>query len=355
MTTDNVRLPPHPSLPLSRHRRGRDRLRSACLPVLLTVNQLIEFLHIQSTAQLGWLLRATDKNNGPYGTFTIPKRDGSARTICAPRATLRMVQRRILDNILAPVAIHKAAHGFVRGRSTVSNARAHVGANLIIKFDLENFFPTVNYRRVVGMFASLGYPAGQCKFSSTPTSTWVSGTLARLCCYTEDERKWGSGYTPQGAPTSPMITNILCRRMDTRLTGLAKSFAGVYTRYADDMTFSFRGDEPSIGKFRWWVTQICDQEGFKIKDSKFRVVRRSQRQTVTGLVVNDVVRIPREDRRRIRAILHNCQRHGLESQLRGNDGLLQWLLGMASYIHMVYRREGRRLIRQVQALRNLAD
>ncbi len=174
--------------------------------------------------------------------------------------------------------------------------------------------------------------------------------LARLCCYTPNPRSWTDAVLPQGAPTSPAISNLVCRRLDARLDGLAGRNQGVYTRYADDLTFSFKEASVDLGRFRWWVDQICHQEGFFINHRKFRVIRASQRQVVTGIVVNDTLRVPREERRRFRAILHNCQTHGLASQSRGHPRFASYLRGFASYIHMVHPEEGQELLRQVEDL-----
>src|SRR5207248_1706229 len=157
------------------------------------------------------------------------------------------------------------------------------------------------------------------------------------------------------AATSPALSNLVCRRLDARLDGLAKRTGGVYTRYADDLTFSLRKADVNLGRFRWWVDQICHQEGFHINHRKFRVVRASQRQMVTGIVVNDALRIPREDRRRFRAILHNCKVHGVESQARGRANFPGWLRGFASYIHMVHPEEGEKLLAQVAELLGVED
>src|SRR5439155_23310274 len=122
------------------------------------------------------------------------------------------------------------------------------------------------------------------------------------------------------------------------------------TRYADDLTFSFPSGEVDLGRFRWWVDQVCQQEGFVVHQSKFRVIRASQRQVVTGIVVNDVLRVPRDERRRFRAILHNCRTHGVESQARKHPRFTSYLRGFASYVHMVHPEEGEELLRQIDAL-----
>ena len=309
-----------------------------------------ELLEVKSERQLGFFLVASDHGNGPYTRFTIPKRGGEARVICAPKPQLLYVQRRILRKILEKVPPHPAAHGFVPGRSTVTNAQPHVGAEIIVKFDLTDFFPTVHYYRVMGLFASLGYAVGEARFSNDDDARDVAPVLARLCVYTEYPRRFGAGVLPQGAPTSPAVSNLICRNLDARLEGLAKNVGATYTRYADDLTFSFRDTSVDLGRFRWWVDQICHQEGFLVNQKKFRAIRKSQRQSVTGVVVNDVLRVPRKERRRFRAMLHNCRVHGVASQARGNTAFADYLRGFASYIHMIHPDEGAALLREVEEI-----
>jgi retron-type reverse transcriptase len=336
--------------PLARHRQGRRVLQEHGLPVVANLAGLRKLLGIRSTRQLGYLLLASDKEDGPYTRFTIPKRGDGERLICAPKKQLRWVQRQILAQILAKVPAHPNAHGFVPGRSTVTNAEKHQGATLLLKFDLTDFFPTIHYHRVMGLFASLGYYVGDGRFGTDDGSKRVAPTLARLCCYAPTPEAWEGVVLPQGAPTSPAISNLVCRRLDARLTGLARRNQGVYTRYADDLTFSFQEASVDLGRFRWWVDQVCHQEGFLVNQAKFRVIRASQRQLVTGIVVNDELRIPREERRRFRAVLHNCRAHGLASQARGRADLGAYLRGFASYVHMVHPEEGAELLRQVEEL-----
>jgi len=133
---------------------------------------------------------------------------------------------------------------------------------------------------------------------------------------------------PQGAPTSPAITNLICRRMDARLSALAKKVGATYTRYADDLTFSFQkdpGEALKLGRFFWWIDQICQQEGFTENTKKRRVFRKSAQQRVTGIVVNEHLAVPRAQRRRFRAILSNVKKNGLEAEARGKDDLEAWL------------------------------
>jgi hypothetical protein len=143
----------------------------------------------------------------------------------------------------------------------------------------------------------------------------------------------------------------LCRRLDGRLSGLAETYQAGYTRYADDLSFSFQTEpQGGLGRFFWWVEQVLQQEGFVENASKRRVLRHSQQQRITGIVVNDGLSIPREARRRFRAILANCRKHGLASQARGRKDFRAYLLGFASYVRMVQPALGRKLIEEVREI-----
>jgi retron-type reverse transcriptase len=292
--------------------------------------------------------------------FEIAKARGGTRRIAAPRARLRAIQRKLLDEILANVPVHDACHGFVTGRSTLTNALPHVGAAVVIKLDLKDFFPSVHYRRVRGLFQWLGYSAE------------VSGVLAGLTTYrptlASGAVAW-PGVLPQGAPTSPAIANLTCRRLDERLSKLAARFAGRYTRYADDLTFSFAGSSPapSLGRLLWWIDGICQQEGFIERTDKRRILRAGAQQRVTGLVVNRKANVPRSERRKFRAMLHNCARRGVASEARAffaarpgtrHDEVgdfLAYLAGFAAYLHMIDPALGKRCLAEVARLEDQRD
>jgi hypothetical protein len=291
---------------------------------------------------LAALMRPGTAAGSGYVEFEIPKAKGGTRRISAPRARLRKVQRILLEQILDRVPVHDACHGFVAGRSTVTNARPHERAAIVVKLDLKDFFPTVHYRRVQGLFEQLGYNAE------------VAGTLAGLTTHRPKlpggEVVW-PGMLPQGAPTSPALANLTCRRLDRRLDRLAAKYGAVYTRYADDLTFSF-AEAPAVrlGRFLWWVDGICQQEGFTERADKRRVLRAKHQQRVTGLVVNARTNVPRADRRRFRAILHNCAKHGVASQAQGQGDFEAYLAGYAAYVHMVDPVLGRRYLDEVARL-----
>ena len=260
-----------------------------------------------------------------YHRYDLPKPGGGARCISAPKADLKAAQSRVLDLVLRPLPVHGAAHGFVAGRDIFTNAAAHAGRPVVVNLDLRDFFGSIQFPRVRGVFKSLGY-SGQ-----------ASTVLALLC--TEPPRvraelpdgrvvfaAVGDRRLPQGAPTSPAVTNRLCRRLDRRLTGHAAALGFAYTRYADDLTFSSDDPAANVGRLLGGVRRIVAGESLDEQPAKTRVMRPGDRQEVTGLTVNAVAdaggdappaRLPRDERRRLRATLHNAARHGLASQNRG--------------------------------------
>jgi hypothetical protein len=288
------------------------------------------------------LMRPGAAAGAPYVEFSIPKARGGERVISAPRAPLKRAQRAILAQILARLPVHDACHGFVAGRSTVTNAAPHQRAAVVIKMDLHDFFPSIHFRRVAGLFRTIGYGAE------------VANLLAALTTHRpvlEDGTAVWPGALPQGAPTSPAIANLVARRLDARLSGLAQRVGAAYTRYADDLTFSFAAEpEIPLGRLCWWIDGICQHEGFVEHAAKRRILRRGNQQQVTGIVVNSGLFVPREARRRFRAILANCRRHGIASQARGREDFADYLRGFAAYVHMVQPELGAKLIDEVNQL-----
>lgn len=287
-----------------------------------------------------------------YRRFTIPKKTGGERTISAPMPRLKRAQYWVLDALLARAPLHEAAHGFVPGRSIVTNAAAHVGRDVVVNLDLKDFFPTLDYRRIKGKFRGLGY--------AEPVAT----VLALICTEPDvdaveidGQRLYaarGPRRLPQGAPTSPALTNLVCTRLDARLAGLAASLGFAYTRYADDLTFSASGEAAGkVGPLLKYVHAIVAAEGFTVHPDKTRVMRRGRHQEVTGLTVNERVAVPRETLRRFRALLHGIERHGPAGRRwgKGGDGtVLQAALGFARFVRMVTPEAGAPLVAQARAL-----
>jgi hypothetical protein len=319
------------------------------LPPLDNAQQLAEALGL-TVAQLRWLAYHREAATRiHYRRFTIPKRNGKERPIWAPLPKLKAAQRWILHGIVEKLLVHGAAHGFLPGRSILTNAAVHTGARVVVKMDIEAFFPTVTLRRVKGVFRKAGY------------REQVATLLALLC--TEAPREivpldgkdyyvaLGPRCLPQGAPTSPALTNTLCLRLDQRLTGLAHKLGWCYTRYADDLTFSLSAAHkgpPNLGKLLGVVRRIVEEEGFTINPEKTRVARKGGRQTVTGLVVNGSARprVSRKLRRQLRAAVHNLK---LGKPLR-EDETVERLAGYAAYVHMTDPMLGQRYLTALQPL-----
>jgi retron-type reverse transcriptase len=223
----------------------------------------------------------------------------------------------------------------VPGRSTLTNALHHAGKDVVINVDLEAFFPSIRFGRVRAFFRRLGYSGA------------VATLLALLC--TECPRKkviydnvayfvaTGPRSLPQGACTSPAISNQIARKLDRRLIALMTKLDFSYTRYADDLTFSaLPGQREKVPYLLARVRHICDDEGFQLNPKKTRVQRPESRQSVTGLVVNVTPAVPRDIVRRIRAILHRAKSEGLEAQNRDrHPNFRGWLEGTIAYIAMV--------------------
>ena len=280
-----------------------------------------------------------------YKRFLMPKKAGGHRLISAPMPRLKAAQHWILENVLNIIPIHSAAHGFVIQRSIVSNAAPHVGAELVINLDLKDFFPTVSYKRVKGLFRTLGY------------SEQIATILGLICSEPETEQVQLDGETyyvatsdrhlPQGAPTSPALTNILCYRFDRRIQGIANKLGFKYTRYADDLSFSHaKGDEKAYLKLMWQVRKVITEEGFNLHPDKIRVMRKGARQEVTGLVVNDKVNINRKSLRNFRALIFQIEKDGIQDKTwLGKKGMtmLAAIEGYVNFINMVDQSKGKEL------------
>ncbi len=251
-----------------------------------------------------------------YRESKIPKKSGGEfRIIHAPEKILKNFQRIILSRYLEQIEVHEAAHGFVKGRSIFSAVRPHCGKRVVVSLDLEDFFGTVTFRRVAGLFCAYG-------LEKKPALL-----LAGLCCR--------DGKLPQGAPTSPMIANIVCRKLDARLTGFAIRHNFAYTRYADDLIFS--GEDPLIG-FIGVIKKIIQEEGFAVAGHKLKIRRSGSRQQVLGLNVNSCVSVPRKVRRLLRAMADRQ----LKAQ-KADDNMYPFLMGHASFMKPVHPEEAQRL------------
>jgi RNA-directed DNA polymerase len=239
---------------------------------------------------LGEIARESEDS---YYRFSLPKRSGQRRWIDAPLGPLKECQRRLLDRILYRIPIHEAAHGFVPGRSILTNARCHETQPWVIKFDIKNFFPSTTRDQVMETL--------QCLSKLSLSDAELIGTLLTR-----------GGVLPQGAPTSPHMANSVFRAIDENLSALAREYGMSYTRYADDLTFSGSSIPIDLEKR---VKLLVGEGGYHLAHQKTRRMGQHQRQMVTGLVVNNRARLPRPVRRRLRAIIHDIDQRGLTTAL----------------------------------------
>lgn len=250
-----------------------------------------------------------------YHTVELPRPDGGVRRLTVPDEALKRVQRAILNNLLVHMPVSPWATAYRYGGGAVRNAARHVGRPQVLRLDIRRFFDSVRYSAV----KDAAFPP---EIFSEPLRV-----LLTMLCYYRDS-------LPQGAPTSPAVANLLLRDFDTRIGRWCRSRGIVYTRYCDDLTFS--------GEDLTGVRSMAEEElralGFFLNDGKTRLRTAGQRQTVTGLVVNEKVGVPREERRAIRQAVYCCRRFGVEDHLErtGEDlspeACLDRLLGRVGYV-----------------------
>lgn len=326
------------------------RLQSYNLPVLNTAAEIAAAMGI-TVNELRFL--AFDRKTSTvshYVRFQIPKKTGGVRQISAPMPRLKALQHWILQHVLELVATHDAAHGFCTQRSIVTNARPHVGAEAIINLDLQDFFPSITYRRVKGLFRSFGYSEAAATvlglLCTEPTVEQVELDSVKYFVAT------GSRHLPQGAPTSPAISNILCRRFDRRLHKMAEELNFNYTRYADDLTFSASGESlRHLASALERIKAIVAHEGFTVHPDKTRVLRRSRQQEVTGVVVNEKPNVSRRELKRFRAALFQIEKDGPDGKSWNNSpDVIASLRGFANFVFMVNPAKGAEFQRRVQSI-----
>ena len=274
--------------------------------LISSANDLANLLEVPIGQLINILYR--EKNN--YRKFSIPKRNGHLREIYAPQGGIKILQERakvIIDFFYRP---KRSAHGFVAGKSIISNAEQHKKRKYVVNIDLEKFFPSINFARIYGIFKKPPFNFGHS----------AASVFAQLCTC--------NGELPQGACTSPVLSNLVSVSLDKQLTALAKKFSIHYTRYADDITFSFNQNpkkeiiesidvgEKAIYEIGATVKNIIESNGFSINYDKFRVQTKKERQSVTGLTVNERVNIPREYIRITRALIHGWSKDKTSATLK---------------------------------------
>lgn len=271
-----------------------------------------------------------------YKSFRIGKRSGGYRIISAPNEKLLNLQKTIYNRILLSVNIHPTATGFRKEMSIVNNAKPHLGKDMILKMDIMDFFGSIHLYTVTKTFEKIGYPKN------------ISEVLAALCCLKKK--------LPQGAPTSPALSNIVAYEMDKQLTSLSKEHYLTYTRYADDMTFS--GDIPNQNTLIAAITKIVKKEGFAIKIKKTRFLPKNRRKIVTGISISsgEKMTIPKAKKRELRKNIHFILTKGLaqhQRHIKSNDpAYLKRILGYLSF-WLSIEPDNQYVIKSIKALKKL--
>ena len=241
-----------------------------------------------------------------YSSFTIKKKSGEDRIIHAPNGGLKSILRClnfILQIIHEP---HQAVTGFVPNKSIVDNAKKHVNHSFVLNIDLKDFFHSFDRNRV-----KLGFMYEPFKLNGDKEP--LAFLLASLCTHPLELDGEKKNVLPQGSPTSPTLTNILCSKLDQRLQGLAKRFKVVYSRYADDITFSSKHNIFDSAEFKTELKRIIEEnQGLKINPSKTRLQKDAFRQEVTGLIVNEKVNVRKKYVKQIRMWLYYWEKYGYE-------------------------------------------
>jgi RNA-directed DNA polymerase len=314
------------------------------LPQLPTVSALAEwlFLPLERLEYLADVHNRYEEHGetsvNHYHYVLKPKKSGGLRVIEAPKLQLKSVQRQILRGILDNVPTHPDAFGFVKGRNCLDAASRHAGEQVVVCFDLKDFFPSIRYARVLGLFRCLGYPLGVARYlAALCTSVTPTRVIERLGI--EDRTHYQNQHLPQGSPASPSLANNAAFTLDKRLSALARSLDANFSRYADDLSFS--GDRHIVGTLLSVVPDIVREEGFNVNTAKTRVNPMSTRQTVTGIVVNRHLNVKRDTFDELKAIIHACGKAG---DMRMNDPMFQAsLVGKLDWVERVNRHRGQKL------------
>jgi RNA-directed DNA polymerase len=286
-------------------------------PVQLATRADVAALLEIPLARLTWWVVASSPQKR-YKRFDILRRNGGVRTIHAPAKPLKEIQQKLAAILTSYYEVPRHVHGFAPERSAVSNARVHRSREWVLRVDLADFFPSIHFGRVRGLFME----------SPFDCSEEAATLLAQICCF--------EAQIPQGAPTSPIVSNLICRRLDRDLWRLTRSKACSVTRYADDICLStdrlrfpsefahMEGARTVAGPA---IKDVVEENGFELNSEKSRLMHRTQRQRVTGLVINETANLPREYVRGLRSLLHIWRCHGEEDAIaawRRSGGHPNW-------------------------------
>jgi RNA-directed DNA polymerase len=323
-------------------------------------SHIAELLDIDIKTLIYHLYRVPEDKK--YKTFEIPKSLGGTRTISAPITTIKIIQKKLNQVLQCMYKPRGSVHSYMHDRNIVTNAEQHLKRTLLLNIDLKDFFPSIHIGRIIGLFKHRPYNCTEV----------VAKTLAQLCCF--------RGTLPQGAPTSPILSNMICLTMDKEIEQLARKHDCIYTRYADDISIStMENDFPNaIAKYNQHgqlevgeeLQNIIRTNSFEINREKVRIRNPDERQLVTGIVTNEFPNVRREYVRKIRAMLHALEKFGLEdaekeyhakyfnqalrNPSREPPSFMKVLKGKIDYLGMVRGKENPIYLNFMHKLRELA-
>lgn len=321
-------------------------LESRQLPVIFSTSHLSKILNVEDLELI------IQNRNGYYKFYQIKKKNGKGfRQIVSPYSNLKAIQRFINDEILSKVEIHPCANGFVANRSILDNALPHKNAEAILNIDLLKFFDSISEKRVYGIFRSFGYA----KNLSVDLAKLTTLALPEdyLNSFSDKELKAykrlikeDDCVLPQGAPTSPTLSNLVLYRTDKRLSALAKKINVTYSRYADDLTFS--GAVKNLPKFKL-ISHIIKEEGFNINWDKVGIYKKGRKQLVTGLTISNDIHVHRNFKKDVKKHIYCCLKFGVEEHLKflkiEHIGFYkEWLFGKINFIKSIESKVGQDLM-----------
>lgn len=258
------------------------------LPVIYNTANLAALVGYRTT----YIKRAAKYTNYYYRKFDIKKSNGKLRTLAEPLPSLKEIQVWILENILSNVPVSKFAKAYIKNRSLNENVKYHRKKEGILTFDITTFYDSIKFEYIEKIFRTLGY------------SSQISNLLAKLTTF--------NGNLPQGAPTSPYLSNLVLRDFDSKIAEYCIANNIRYTRYADDLTFS--GEIKSL-KIKHIIEGYLNKVELKLNPEKTKLRKFSQRQMVTGIVVNEKAQIPKFKRNFIKNEVHFLMKYGLQDHL----------------------------------------
>lgn len=319
-------------LPIT-EKEKRELLRKVRYEEETKVPFIMNTYHLSNILGIKWkdFKNIINNSNKMYYNFSISKKSGGKRTISMPNKELLIVQKTIQEKILNNITIHENAYGFVKNKSIKENAKRHLNKEMILNLDLKDFFPSIHRGRVYYIYKNL------CNYDNN-----TAYCLTKLTTY--------KNSIPQGAPTSPIISNIVAYMLDIRLSKVAENFNIIYTRYADDITFSGKKENVN-GSLLKIVSAIIKECGFSINEKKTRFASYAGRQEVTGLIVNNTaISVPSNYLKQIRQEIYYLKKFGLSEHRKKvgfqNKFYKDHLLGKILFVKQIDEYKGEKLLEE---------